>query len=108
MEVTAQCIGLLSGLYRVQNLSFIFAAERGRRGRELKTLKLQLNASARTRRVTGTDRKRKYRKWHQRCKWNRRKYSTKDILYINWKRGIYCMKIYIGSINEKIKMSRIR
>jgi len=30
MEVTAQCIGLLSGLYRVQNLSFIFAAERGR------------------------------------------------------------------------------
>jgi hypothetical protein len=29
MEVTAQCIGLLSGLYRVQNLSFIFAAERG-------------------------------------------------------------------------------
>ena len=59
MEVTAQCIGLLSGLYRVQNLSFIFAAERGE---ELKTLKLQLNASARTRRVTGTDRKRKYRK----------------------------------------------
>jgi hypothetical protein len=52
-------IGLLSGLYRVQNLSFIFAAERGE---ELKTLKLQLNASARTRRVTGTDRKRKYRK----------------------------------------------
>jgi hypothetical protein len=60
MEVTAHCIGLLSGLYRVQNLSFIFAAERGEE--ELKTLKLQLNASTRTRRVTGTDRKRKYRK----------------------------------------------